>query len=425
MIADGSIVKKAHVEVVLAKDLNRAWLNELTDKDFTEEELDALEKHISEDAGDAKDQVKAVLEKLKDAKFADGSDWIAAVNGGDDDTATAEMYDNVGNWKTVDITEKDYLGALAKYAIAAPTTRSVRTQSAPAAALADFATTRMNTVNHELAGNSDEVVSYDGKFWGALSLSKSVTLFDAVSDDIIGQVQHSTAHISFMKSGHHATANNVGHTMAKLLDAIDQEYDVSDLPERLAYGTYYGTKPADQRAVAIFLRTKYSKNELSFAIGRRITPHGPGTVSMFLLNMVMDQLEHVKFFEFLERAEQYTHFKGVFNQYSKTAHLEAPYAFFFYGSSKAESVEMKQAVAPMYAYAAAIGSAMPHSTIGDSVSLRRDASTSANNSITARLEVESFVRAYRTFLRSLVRNKLQSKAGVSGGVALLEDGVSE
>jgi hypothetical protein len=76
----------------------------------------------------------------------------------------------------------------------------------------------------------------------------------------------------------------------------------------------------------------------------------------------------------------------------------------------------------MYAYAAAIGSAMPHSTIGDSVALRRDASASANNSITARLEVESFVRAYRTFLRGMIRKQLEVKAGLKGGTALLEDG---
>jgi hypothetical protein len=66
---------------------------------------------------------------------------------------------------------------------------------------------------------------------------------------------------------------------------------------------------------------------------------------------------------------------------------------------------------------------MPHSTIGDSVALRREATASASNSITARLEVESFVRAYRTFLRGMIRKKLEIRAGIKGGTALLEDGL--
>jgi hypothetical protein len=422
LVESGEIKTRAVIEVVRAGDLNHDWLNDLTDQDFTEDELAALTADLV-GIGNVDPTILAVAQgKLQRAVAAEGSDWISTVNGGDDDEAVVAAYENVGTWKTVSIQEVHYLEALAKYAIAVPTTRVLRTKSAPAVALADFATTRMNTINHELTGSCTEVSAYRGSMWGALCLAKSVPLFDAVCYDIVGQLQHATAHISYMKSGHHATANNVGHTLAKLLDAIDQPHDSSDLPERLAYGTYYGSKPADQRAVALFLRTKYSRNELSFAIGRRITPHGPGTVSMFLLNMVMDQLENVKFFEYLGRSAQYTHFKGVFNQYSKTAYREAPYSQFFYGNGKAESVEMKQAVAPMYAYAAAIGSAMPHSTIGDSVALRRDASASANNSITARLEVESFVRAYRTFLRGMIRKQLEVKAGLKGGTALLEDG---
>jgi hypothetical protein len=422
-VAKKTIVDMVIVQVVYAKNLHCGLLAELTDQDFLDEELDALTAYRRDPDVVGSPALASALVKLGNAKAADGSDWIAAANSGDDDAAELDMYNGVGDWESLAIDELDYLGALGKYALAAPTTRVLKTKSASATALADFATTRMNTINHQLTGASAEIISHKGLVWGALSLAMSVALFDAVSDDIVGQLQHCTAHISFMKSGHHASANNVGHTLVKLTEAIDQHLDAADLPERLAYGTYYGTKPADQRAVALFLRTKYSRNDLSFAVGRRITPNGPGTVAMFLLNMVMDQLDHINFFEFLDRKDQYTHFKGVFNQYKRTAFREVPYAEFFYGRGKAESVEMKQSVAPMYAYASAIGLAMPHSTIGDSVALRREATASASNSITARLEVESFVRAYRTFLRGMIRKKLEIRAGIKGGTALLEDGL--
>ena len=424
-IAAGRIKRKAIVEVVYAADLALDLLCDLTDKEFSNAELKMLEDYDDANVSDAGSNTDPVLlsalNKRRTAVAAPGVDWIAHVNGGNDDKATEEMYDSVGTWRVDTVDEVDYLGVLAKYALAAPTTRIVLTAGAPAVALADMATARMNIINHELHGECCEVVKYSGEVWGALSIPKSTVLFDAVSSDIVGQLQHATAHISFMKSGHHATANNVANTLSKLCDAIGQENDASDLPERLAYGTYFGTKPADQRAVALFLRAKYARNELSFAIGRRITPHGPGTVSMFLLDMVMDQLHDVNFFKYLDRMEQYTHFKGVFTQYAKTAHLEVPYARFFYGGAKSESVSMKQSVAPMFAYAAAIGIAMPTSTIGNSVALAREAAASNSNSMTAKLEVESFVKAYRNFLRAVIRKRLEEKSGIKVGTQLIEN----
>lgn len=417
----GELRNTVTIQVVRASSLNVDYLNDLTDQDFTEDEIAALHADVAGNAN-ANDLASARA-KIAIAEPADESDWIATVNGGSDDDAHHDMYRNVGNWEalTMSADDEDYLMAVGKYAMAAPTTRVIQIRNTSGPALCDFATTRMNTIDHELHGGCNEVRSFDGMIWGAISLPKAKMLFDAVSEDIVGQVQHSTAHISYMKSAHHASANNIGHTFTKLLDAINHTYDVSDIPERLAFGTYYGSKPADQRAVAVWLRHKYTNNELSFAIGRRITPHGPGTVSMFLLNMVVEQLKQVEFFKFMQREEDYTQFKGMYASYAKTSYLEVPYARFFYGTSKAESVDLKQSVAPMFAYAAAIGAAMPNSTIADSVALRREATAAASNSITAKLEVESFVKSYRSFLRNLIRNRLTAKANLSGASATIED----
>jgi len=419
---DGDLRTMVRITLVMANNIRPDLLNELTDQDFTAGEIAALT--LANTGDEAHEDLAAARLKQAAAGAAEDSDWIATVNDASDDEADVNMYGLVGVWEAFAATagDEDYLIAVAKYALAAPTTRVIKIRNTSSEALCDFAATRMNTINHELSGQCTEVHNYLGEIWGAISLPKSLDLFDAVSNDIVGQVQHATAHISYMKSGHHATANNLGHTFTRLLDAIDHPYDVSEIPQRLAFGTYYGTKPADQRAVALFLRAKYSRNELSFAIGRRITPHGPGTVSMFLLNMVIQQLNEVDFFQFMGREDAYAHFKGMYASYAKTSYLEVPYANFFYGASKAESVDLKQAVGPMFAYAAAIGAAMPHSSIGDSVSLKREASAAASNSITAKLEVESFVKAYRTFLRTLIREKMSKKAKLSGGTAMLEDG---
>jgi len=228
-----------------------------------------------------------------------------------------------------------------------------------------------------------------------------------------------------MKSGHHATANGIANVYCKVRNALDnaKTIDISDVPEALALAVYYGTHPSDMRAVAVFLRDLSSRGQLSFAIGRRITPQGPGTVSMYLLNLIVQQLEHIKFFEYLGRQHELVHFHSMYANYAATAYLETPYANYMYGTSKAESVLLKQKVAPMFAYAASIATAMPNSTFGFSVALSRDALSSANNAIVAKLEVESFVKAYKSYLRSIIRAGLEARAGRKGGNALLEDAV--
>lgn len=115
-------------------------------------------------------------------------------------------------------------------------------------------------------------------------------------------------------------------------------------------------------------------------------------------------------------------FNSMYASYAATAYLETPYANYMYGNSKSESVLLKQQVAPMFAYASSIGMAMPNSTFGFSVALSRDALSSANNAIVAKLEVESFVKSYKTYLRSFIRKGLERRAGGQGGNALLEDG---
>jgi hypothetical protein len=143
---------------------------------------------------------------------------------------------------------------------------------------------------------------------------------------------------------------------------------------------------------------------------------------MYLLNQIVTQLEHIRFFEYLKREPELQQFKSMYSAYAARCHLETPYAAYMYGESLAESVLLKQAVSPMFAYAAAISSAMPNSTFSASVALSRDAVASANNAIVSRLEVESFVKAYRVFLRSIIRNELAARVGVTGSQAALDDG---
>jgi len=433
-VEDGTIESVVKVEAVFVDGLRSDRIHDLVAGDWSMEEVAAAGTLTSAAAGAGGANIQggfgdtavqaAVRTKLAGAVADTNGDWIAVVSGGEVDGQDETPYSSVGTWVAIDNLHPLYLLTLGKYAMAAVETRIISVSQMSPVAVADFAATRMTTQNHELYGASREVSSYAGTIWGSLPLNFARVLYDAVTEDVIGKLHHATAAISFRKSAHHSSANNVGNTFVRILESLDVPVDIGDVPERLAAGTHFGSHTADQRAVNIFFYALAQNSQLSFAIGRRISPHGPGTVSMYLLAQVVDQLENIKFFEFLQRTDILMQFKSLYQMYSKTAHLEVPYAQFFYGSSKAESVALKQSIAPMYAYAAAISSAMPLSTFADSMALRRDSGAAAANSITAVLEVESFVRAYKVFLRSLISNQLKAKAIAAGGVELLDDGAS-
>jgi hypothetical protein len=98
-----------------------------------------------------------------------------------------------------------------------------------------------------------------------------------------------------------------------------------------------------------------------------------------------------------------------------------------YGESRPESVAVKQAIAPMYAYASALAKVMPGSTLNDSIALARDSRAAASNTIVASLEVQSFVRSYRSHLNNLVRSQLiarmpaRARKAITGGEAEEEE----
>jgi hypothetical protein len=415
------IKENIKVEVVTLQNLAIGMVNDLTDGNLTEEQINTVIEGTDANA------IAAINSAIVGFGVPEDQDWIAIVNNGNDDAAQESMYENIGNWREADIDEEDYLIALARFAVGAVNVRPFKSNELSGYSISEFGVTRANIVEHGLWGDSDEVRFVDDREWGALSLPKSVQMFDVCTDNVVGYTTLSTAHISFMKSGHHVTANNIGNTYVKIREAIQEgeSVDIAEVPESLALGVYYGTHPADMRAIAVLLRYMSGIGQLSYAIGRRITPQGPGTVSMYLLNLIIKQLAHVNFFQFLNRDAELHQFTSLYATYAATSYLETPYAQFMYGESKAESVALKQNVAPMFAYASAIGRAMPNSTFGFSVALSRDALASANNAIVARLEVESFVRAYRTFLRGIVRSQLANRAGIASGTAqapqLLED----
>jgi hypothetical protein len=250
-------------------------------------------------------------------------------------------------------------------------------------------------------------------------------VLDDLTDGVHGPMAHLLVHISFMKSGHHITANNIANTYAKMLAALGGDFviDVTDIGEVLALGCYYGCHPADQRFVAAMSRYQAMLGNLSFAIARRIAPYGPGTVSVHLLSLVLYQLNQIQFFEFLNRTKEYAVFQALYERYRTTSYLEVPYADFMYGESRPESVAVKQAIAPMYAYASALAKVMPGSTLNDSIALARDSRAAASNTIVASLEVQSFVRSYRSHLNNLVRSQLiarmpaRARKAITGGEA--------
>jgi hypothetical protein len=235
---------------------------------------------------------------------------------------------------------------------------------------------------------------------------------------------------SYVKAGHHITANALGHTFMKVAKAVSAEDDnsLNFTPDKLGAvlgsGIYPGGKFADERLVMIHFRKMFMDGKLSFALARRLSPLGPGTITPFLLSRVLSALDEAKFFSLTGRAAEYKKFKAAYAIYEDTAMFETPYANWMYGKSRTESTGFKNFMATFLHYAYALDEIMAGSSYTLSVSLKRDAKAAASNSLVANLEVKSFVVAYKRYIGTLVTTGLreEAKKALGGAAGFITDG---
>jgi hypothetical protein len=354
-------------------------------------------------------------------------DYIEVVTQGKYNEDFEKELDGGLNWTAEAFFSDEVKKGMIRYTLGCQSLRLLDVENCDNSLLANYMHIRAGILNDKLykvEGNS-EADDYTGVLVGYAPLDLEVKAINLEADNRMAFIASVVGHHSFLKSGHNVSANGLGHTMMRFITAITPEdapertLNPTELGELMGSSMYPALHPADHRLIAISRRRMYSRSELSFSIGRRLFPLGPGTVAQHLLFQVMSQLNDASFFQSIKKQKMYDDYARSFAIYEKTCHLEVPYAKFMYGDSRAENTSHKTKAIHFMAYAKTLDSYMPNSTFNFSVSLKRDSTDAANNSLTAGIEVKAFVNAYRSYLQHLVTAEVRKRLGGRGSSELM------
>lgn len=238
--------------------------------------------------------------------------------------------------------------------------------------------------------------------------------FDSFNKPEIWRLLEHAIAISFLRSGHHATAYNMYNILSRIFGSLGINVNMDFIQAYLRSYVYHGGHVGSTRVQILQSWAKASTNEFIGSIAYRLHPAPPMFATYTNLELYVDQLATIGFFEYMNKTSEYEAFKSAMASIKKKMHFAAPYSEYLYGQSVADPVAEKSIAIRVAAYATAIAAVMPNSTLLDSPALQKLVAQTSDNTISANLLIEAYVTAYRSFHRRIVERRLESK--VSGGV---------
>lgn len=278
----------------------------------------------------------------------------------------------------------------------------------------EFAMTRMLIVRHGLIHDTKEVSLMEPKIPFVQSMDDVVNWLGMCRKPETFYMCMMTAVISFLKSGHHASAANLDNTLEKLLGAISIPTNRESSRNLLMTSVYNGTHPASMRLLMAYCLHRVQTKKLSGAISYRLATSPPLAMGFNNLEIFMDALNAAEFFAMMGRTAEYTTFKDHMRTIRSSMWYVAPYSLYLFGKTKPDPLYAKGEAAKLAAYAAAISSALPNSTLIYSPALRKMANQASVNSISAQLMIEGYVDAFRQFFKRTVARTLTEKKKIRG-----------
>lgn len=272
-----------------------------------------------------------------------------------------------------------------------------------------FASTRVTLMKYGLFVDSDEMVKcapvaeHDVTL---ASVSKLESHFEFPDTWLTGIV---VSAISYLKSGHHATATGLTNQMTRILNALGISTATLEPEMLIRASVYHGAHVGSMRLIICFLREMARSEALSGAIGYRLYPVPPMFAAYCNLEVFIESLNASNFFKFMDREHEYKKFKDAMTDIRKDMHYCAPYSAYLYGEVRKDPQSAKALAAELASYASAIASIMPNSSLIASPSLHKLAEQNSQNSISAKLMVDAYVSGYRRFFRSMMMTSLQTK----------------
>jgi hypothetical protein len=239
---------------------------------------------------------------------------------------------------------------------------------------------------------------------------------DSFSRPEIWQLLEHAIAISFLRSGHHATAYNMYNVLLRILGSLNQTVTNDFVQAYLRAYVYHGGHVGSTRVQILQSWAKASTNNFIGSIAYRLHPAPPMFATYTNLELYIDQLNLIGFFEYMNKQAEYTLFKSAMNAIKKKMHFAAPYSNYLYGRTEADPTAEKAIAIKVAAYATAIAAVMPNSSLLESPALQKLVTQTSDNTISANLLIEAYVTAYRSFHRRIVEQRLSQR--VSGGGSL-------
>lgn len=234
---------------------------------------------------------------------------------------------------------------------------------------------------------------------------------DTLEDTERYQILEHLIAISFLRSGHHATAFNMYSIIDRILGSLSIQVTPEYIQSYLRSFVYHGGHVGSTRVQILQAWSNASDNEFIGSIAYRLHPAPPMFATYVNLELFIDQLNVIGFFENMGKTPEYASFKSAMNLIKKKMHFSAPYAQYLYGRSEPDPTAEKAVAIRIAAYCTAIANVMPNSSLIQSPALQKLITTTSSNSISANLLVEAYVSAYRAYHKRLVERKLTGVIG--------------
>jgi len=314
----------------------------------------------------------------------------------------------------------------AYYAFACLQSLKVATPGVDAKAKAMFGCSRSRVVRQNFQHGNVEINAIDGTLAYAKKVKEDPIVKEAVcvlvekmlADPIEVDIYHCGSVASFMKAGHHATAAGLAHTVVKLLQSMTVvlNVDVAAVSKLIPYGSYYGFHCASIILVFSSLAAKAQRDELSFAISRRLYVSPPGTVGFNVAMIFLCALDRAQFFHTINRKAEFDDLLIEYDKWYQKAPQYAPYALYMYGITLPEDTAFRNKMSTWLGYCAALPEVMPTSTLRFSAALARESAAAASNDIIGPILANSYGTAIATSATRSMREIMDKKVLRIGNV---------
>jgi hypothetical protein len=214
--------------------------------------------------------------------------------------------------------------------------------------------------------------------------------------------------ISYLRSGHHASAGNLPRIAQKIYSALGFVLDLEAIRNRLRLSVYHGVHVGSIRMQLAYWRNRTIINPLSNAISYRLVTDPPTFMAICNLERFTDTLASIGFFRMLESSMPVTYadFKEAMRHIHRVKHYACPYSLYLYGKYIEPPNEEINTVKKLAPYAAAIANVLPNSTLLSSLSLNKMSEMASVNALGATLQVDAFVTAFRQYGRRMVEQQM-------------------